>query len=285
MSEGSLQLARGLSDPELEAVADLEQRVLALDGGRLKLEWNTLRTRKGIEIEDLLWWEDDRLVGFCGLYAFGPPSLELVGMVDPDRRRHGIGTALLDAALPVARGRGFDPVLLVVPRESAGGRALAERRGATVEHSEHALVLDGVPQASPRDPEISLRSATAADAPRLSSLLAAGFGHAPDDLAADMANDTGSTIVVMRGGDTVGTLRLSHDGDVAGIYGFVVDPALQGRGIGREVLGRVCAQLQEEGARQVRLEVAVDNDRALGLYTSLGFTRTQTEDYYQLPAP
>jgi len=34
----------------------------------------------------------------------------------------------------------------------------------------------------------------------------------------------------------------------------------------------------------IRLEVAVENDRALGLYTSLGFARVATEDYWRLPA-
>jgi ribosomal protein S18 acetylase RimI-like enzyme len=34
----------------------------------------------------------------------------------------------------------------------------------------------------------------------------------------------------------------------------------------------------------VHLEVTVDNDRALNLHTSLGFTRVATEDYYALPS-
>jgi ribosomal protein S18 acetylase RimI-like enzyme len=41
--------------------------------------------------------------------------------------------------------------------------------------------------------------------------------------------------------------------------------------------------LREEGAARVHLEVSVDNDRALGLYTSIGFTQMITEDYYALP--
>jgi len=40
-----LTLPHGLSPAELTAVADLEQRVIAADGGRLKLEWPTLRAR------------------------------------------------------------------------------------------------------------------------------------------------------------------------------------------------------------------------------------------------
>lgn len=51
------------------------------------------------------------------------------------------------------------------------------------------------------------------------------------------------------------------------------------------MLRRVCRQLRVEGARRIGLEVAVDNDRALGLYTSIGFTEATTEDYYALTMP
>jgi ribosomal protein S18 acetylase RimI-like enzyme len=34
--------------------------------------------------------------------------------------------------------------------------------------------------------------------------------------------------------------------------------------------------------RRVGLEVAVENERALGLYTSIGFRPVTTEDYYAL---
>ena len=49
------------------------------------------------------------------------------------------------------------------------------------------------------------------------------------------------------------------------------------------MLRRACQQLRDEGARRIGLEVAVDNERALGLYTSIGFTAVTTEDYYAIP--
>ena len=67
------------------------------------------------------------------------------------------------------------------------------------------------------------------------------------------------------------------------MYGFAVEPVRQGRGIGRDVLRRVCHRLRDEGAPRIGLEVAIENDRALSLYTSLGFARVTTEDYYALP--
>ncbi len=275
-----LELARGLTDSALSALSELEQRVVAADGGRLKLEWRSLRSRNGREVEDLLWWQEDRLAGFLGLYVHGPPAVELAGMVDPESRRRGIGTALLDAALPICRERGYHPVLLIVPRSSAAGRELALSRGADLDHSEHALVLTGAPADGATDPAIAVRPATTADGPEIVRLLAAGFGPPSHDIP---DSDIPRWLVVERDGDRVGALAVTSHENTGSVHGFVIDPPRQGQGIGRDVLRRVCRDLRQRGATRVALEVAVENDRALGLYTSLGFEPVTTEDYYSLP--
>lgn len=275
-----LERAAGLSSEALLAIADLERRVVEADGGRLKLEWGTLRRRSGDSVEDLLWWEGDRLAGFLGFYGYGS-SLELAGMVAPDARRRGIATALLDAAMPLCRERGPRQVLLIVPRSSVGGQRLAVRRGGVLDHSEHALTLSGAPTGGPRDPALSLRPASAADVPFLSRLFEAGFGGpAPDDLLGRLDAPDERTIVIELSGSAVGTLRVTREGDDAGVYGFVVDPPWQGRGIGRDALRRTCEELRAGGVRRIRLEVAVENDRALALYTGVGFEPVATEDYF-----
>lgn len=276
--------ASGLTDADLVAIADLERRVIACDGGRLKLEWGVLRSRSGTQVDDLLWRDSfDRVTGFVGFYSFGSADLELAGMVDPAVRRTGIGSALLNAAMPIARERGFGQALLVTPRSSAAGRAFARAHHAALEHSEHFLSLGATPTAEPLDPALTLRPAVAADRDDVVRVLAAGFGSAPADLS--IANTaTEQTQVIERGGAIVGTLRIARDEPhLAGIYGLAVDPRYQGQGIGRDVLNRVCRQLREAGAERVTLEVAVDNDRALDLYLSVGFERQTTEDYYALP--
>jgi GNAT superfamily N-acetyltransferase len=173
-----LERAAGLSPRALQAIADLERRVVDADGGRLKLEWGCLRNRTGGRVEDLLWWERDRLLGFLGLYSFGA-SVELAGMVAPDARRRGIGTALLDAALPLCRERRHQPVLLIVPRSSDAGRRLALGRGGWLDHSEHALVLSDAPAGSPRGTAVGLRCAAPVDIPVVARLLELGFGDPP----------------------------------------------------------------------------------------------------------
>jgi ribosomal protein S18 acetylase RimI-like enzyme len=274
-----VELSTGLSAAALDAIADLERRVVDADGGRLKLEWETLRHRSGDDAEDVLWWDGERLLGFLGIYAHGAPTLELAGMVDPAARKRGIGTALLDAAQGLCREREHDAVLLVVPRPSAAGRSLALRRGGRLEHSEHALELHGEPASVPEKPDIVVRAASPADQQALREILRLAFDWEPPATATHDPN----ALVVEQDGRPIGTARLYVEGDRAGIYGFAIHPGQQGHGIGRDVLHRMCQTARAAGATTVHLEVATDNDRALNLYTSLGFEPVITEDYYALP--
>jgi ribosomal protein S18 acetylase RimI-like enzyme len=274
-----VNLSAGLSPTALNAITELERRVVAVDGGRLKLEWNALRHRSGRDVEDVLWWDGKRLLGFLGIYTHGAPTIELAGMVDPAVRRRGIGTALLDAGLRVCQQREHASVLLVVPRTSVAGRLLAQRRGGSLDHCEHALQLLGEPTEVPADPRVTVRTAVPADWQAVRELLRLGFGWEPPEAAGRDLN----TLVVEQDGQPIGTVRLILEGDQAGVYGFVIHPDHQGRGIGRDVLHRLCRTARAAGATTVHLEVATDNDRALNLYTSLGFRSVITEDYYALP--
>jgi ribosomal protein S18 acetylase RimI-like enzyme len=258
---------------QLAEVAALADEVVAHDGGRLKLELSHLETAPA---EAALAHEDGRLVGFAAVYAFGGQETEIAGMVGPDSRRRGVGTSLLASLLPSAPP---PSALLVVPAGTTAGRAFALARGGTLAHSEHFLVLDGTP-ATPEDPETVLRPAVEDDLPELARVLAAAFGEPPRGLRLDHPGDT--TYVVERAGEVVGTVRLSVHEEWGGVYGFAVDPAQQGRGIGRDVLARVCRLLRADGRSRVTLEVETQNESALGLYTSSGFVREAGENYWRV---
>jgi ribosomal protein S18 acetylase RimI-like enzyme len=279
-----LEELRGISADNRSGIADLERRVIAHDGGRLKLEWGSLDARSGEQVDDLVWRDGEKVVGFLGLYGFGHPTLELTGMVDPSCRRQGIGSALLAAGLAAGEGRGYTRALLVVPRSTPAGVAFAESRGGVLEHSEYFLVLTTDPVARPQDPALTLRPAQPDDVAEVVRILEAAFGWTPPaDSVVARADRTEQSLVAERDGRIVATLRTVRTETGGAIYGLAVDPPLQGRGIGRDLLTRVCRELRAGGAEQVTLEVAVDNDRAIELYLSIGFEERATEDYYQLP--
>jgi ribosomal protein S18 acetylase RimI-like enzyme len=277
-----LEQSYGLTDTALEAIAGLERRVVATDGGRLKLEWGTLRRRPADAVRDLLCWEGDHLVGFLGIYGHQWDHLEVTGMVDPAVRRRGIGRALFDAALPLCRAAQKDRLLLVVPRVSPGGGELARGYGMTYEHSEHALRLGARPEPAAACSDLSLRPSNEDDIPALADMYTEAFGHAPSNLG-EMVTRESRPLIISRDEQPIGTIAAVREGRRGAIYGFIVVPPLRGHGIGREVLARVCRDLFDSGMSHVEVEVEVENDNALGLYTSTGFRLAATDDYYELP--
>jgi ribosomal protein S18 acetylase RimI-like enzyme len=67
---------------------------------------------------------------------------------------------------------------------------------------------------------------------------------------------------------------------VLNIHDIAVDPALRGRGIGRELLAAVEAHARELGCGKVTLEVRSDNVRGMAAYRRAGFQSTQPETFF-----
>jgi ribosomal-protein-alanine N-acetyltransferase len=67
----------------------------------------------------------------------------------------------------------------------------------------------------------------------------------------------------------------------AHLLNITVTPALQGRGLGRELLGRVLRLARDYRARELLLEVRASNTVAYHLYKSEGFSEIgRRRDYY-----
>jgi ribosomal-protein-alanine N-acetyltransferase len=69
----------------------------------------------------------------------------------------------------------------------------------------------------------------------------------------------------------------------ASVHTIGVDPAWQGKGIGRALLRALLARA-DEAAAPVYLEVRTDNAAAIGLYEAHGFTRIGTRRRYYWPS-
>jgi len=283
---GHLKAVLGLARDDLAGIEELAAACVAVDGGRLKLEWRTIKTRPADEVSDFLWMAPEGVVGFLGLYGFRSDQVEICGMVHPSWRRQGIFSRLFEAAVAEAAKRGAPHALLVVDRLYEAGAAFARAAGGTIEHSEHRMVLGNDPAAYVPDPLVWVRPAEMTDAAFVVSCLAEAFDLPAPQLQLDeierLANAYPGTFVIERGTELVGTIRVERGEHGADIYGFAVSAPYRGRGIGRQVLSGIARQLVSEGVSRVGLEVSVSNDSALGLYRSCGFEVTGTEDYYEV---
>ena len=123
------------------------------------------------------------------------------------------------------------------------------------------------------------------DAPAVVALWhACGLTRPWNDPATDLANAVAtatSTVLVARlpelvpgepGAGVAGTVMAGYDGHRGWLYYLAVDPALQGRGIGRSLVVAAEAWLAAQGAGKVQLMVRMSNTAVLGFYDSLGYS-------------
>lgn len=68
-----------------------------------------------------------------------------------------------------------------------------------------------------------------------------------------------------------GMLRGWDEGYEVPSLGIAIHPSYRGGGLGRALMHFLHAAAARRGARRVRLRVSPDNDRAIGLYSSLGY--------------
>ena len=80
-------------------------------------------------------------------------------------------------------------------------------------------------------------------------------------------------LAVMEGGSVVGVAALAHSSTHTELLHLSVDVSKQGRGVGSAAVDVLVAHVAETrpDAREVRLTVHPDNDRAQRLYRSRGF--------------
>ena len=232
---------------------------------------------------DFVWRVDGRVVGYAATYGFGGGDTEIVAVVHPAFRRRGIGMGLVRAAIDFVHRGGFARALVVVPRTSEGGQALARRLGATISHSEAAMTLqEAPPDTLGPGAGLDVRAATLADVPTLGEIGAAAFGSPVDEAMAISRSSvlaTGRTIQVFSyEGTDVAMISVASEGTEASIAGFAVRPEWQGRGFGRAILRWVAGRLAATG-HAVTIEVDVTNARAANLYLETGFREDRIYDY------
>ncbi|SDB86110.1 GNAT family N-acetyltransferase [Shouchella lonarensis] len=267
-----------LSSEQKKSIKGLQQTVENVDGIRMKLNWDMLEMERG-ESEDYFYYEDGVLRGYFAVYSFGN-KLECTGMVAPEVRRRGIARQML-ADVWQDWGRQTERFLLNAPLDSENGNAFIRAVGGKRAFTEYQLVCKEIPVPSIK-PGVKIRPAVEQDEAVIYAFDVEGFEMTTGEVKSMYAN-TGMTGLYMIeiDGITVGKLRLDRQEKESWIYGFVLTKEKRGQGIGRAALTDVVHREVTNG-KEVWLDVAVENEAALSLYRSCGFTMSGAQIYYQL---
>jgi ribosomal protein S18 acetylase RimI-like enzyme len=274
------------TEEDIAAVEALNAVCNAFEGLHMRLVMQALRTRTGEQVQDLLYYADNKLVGFLSMEGAGDGDREVVAMVHPAYRRRGIGTVLLEAAGAIYRPAGVKQFILICEESSPSGRAFVDSIGAKRDFAEHQMELETLQVGNTPTERLVVRPAGADERTMLISVLATGFGDSSEmttrivDMFLKKSNR--QFYLAERDGEPVGCLNVDGmDGEPA-IYAFTILPDYRGRGYGRQLLEEVIHRLQAGGVKKVLIEVETLNASALGLYQSCGFRIVTTYGYYKL---
>jgi ribosomal protein S18 acetylase RimI-like enzyme len=277
---------QGLTEGELAEIEQLAHICNTCDGLDLKLNWGILRARPSDEVNDFLFYQQGRLVGYLPIFVFTSHEAELSGMVHPDYRRQGIFSMLFHEAKEESRRRGLQRLFLIVEHTSRSGQAFAASLSPQYHHSEYKMVLGEWQRPQIFSPALEFRQAHPGEGRILAQITAAAFKidvHKIDWYTRNVMEEPSRRFyVALLDGDYVGKIDVLLDEYEAFIYGFSVLPEHQHKGYGRQILARTIQAIQEMGQTCIAFEVAVENEHALSLYQSCGFYETGSYDYYCL---
>jgi len=251
----------------------------AADGTSPLDEAALLRLRHGLD-GVTLWRYDD--VGFALLRGH---DLDLA--VAPASRGRGVGAALAQTAMTSA------PLGVTAwsHADHPAAAALAAALGFTAARQLWVMSREAGPVEVPEVEGVTIRGYRDTDADEVLRVNAAAFAHHPEqgsmdaaDLAERMAEpwfdpdgllvaDTGSGLLAFH-------WTKQHDAEHGEVYVVAVDPAAQGRGLGKAVTAAGLAHLASLGVRRIILYVESDNTAAIATYSRLGFEHTSTHVQY-----
>ncbi len=96
-------------------------------------------------------------------------------------------------------------------------------------------------------------------------------GDDREGVAQFLARNSGLSRVAVDGSAIVGVALCGHDGRRGHIYHLAVDPAYQGRGLGKRLLDECLDGLRRAGIQRVIILVAEDNQRGAEFWKRCGW--------------
>ncbi|RJO78760.1 mycothiol synthase [Nocardia panacis] len=287
-----------LDDAAAVAVRALLDRAAAADGVAPVSEQAVLSLTRPGAARHLVAERDGAIVGYANLVAAHGehPAMAEIG-VDPEARGAGIGTELVRAAL-AAGGAG---ARVWAHGDRPAARAVATRLGLATARElwqmRRSLATPELPELSIPDGIVLRTYAGPTDDAEILRVNGAAFAWHPEqggwtesditDRRAEPWFDPAGLFLAVDAADPDRLLgfhwtkvHLDEDPALGEVYVVGVDPAAQGRGLGRLLTLAGLRYLRGRDLDEVLLYTEADNDAAVRTYTRLGFAPAHIDIAY-----
>lgn len=245
-----------------------------------------------------LLYEDCSLKSILSVFAPTGEEAEIYGCTHPESRRKGYFKRLLTLAEAELVKAGIPEILFVCEARSQEGKAMIERLGGTLSHTEYSLRYYSIPDGAESGmhtaaiigergniKRLQLYKAEAADFNQLVDASCQIFNDTRENSAhyirGTMESNHRQQLKAVLDGRIIGFAGVSRREGENSIFGLGILPDCQGKGYGREMLRQLLLHIRKEWDGDITLEVDSTNEKAFRLYTSEGFGVEKAFEYYR----
>lgn len=282
-------LKKYIGEKDKEEIEELEEICINEDKVNLKLELDyrsyiNKNFKNNInEINEFLYYINNKLVGYLGISNFTGNIAEINGMVHPSFRGIGIFTKLFEIALEECRKRNFDEILLLCDDKSYSAIKFIENKNGVYSFSECRMKYKNnyIQEVNKKISLVKVKNKNIDEINNLNSIF---FGGELKELILpeDEEKNNSITYLIKLYEKSIGKIKVTKDLDSAFISGFGIIPEFRGNGYGKVALIETLNNLNKDKINDVELDVEIRNKKALNLYKNCGFKEQSIMNYYSI---
>jgi len=310
-----------LTKEDIELIKQLEKVCIDHDNAVMKLEldykylFGIGAKESTTAINEYMYYYDNRLIGYIGSSDFSDVYVEVMGLVDPEYRRQGIFSELMEMVIHYMNQHlAYKSILILSDRLSESGKGFIHSLNVSLHHCEYEMYYheknalansssakninsNSVGGDVVNNCIIHLVKATNKDAKEIAMQNRIYFDDVFDTdqsienslykeeklIYPEEEEKKGMLIfMALHENEVIGKVNIQISNSLGGIYGLGVKPGYRSKGYGRQILKLAITELQHRECSQTMLQVEAENEHALNMYKDCGFVTTSTMEYWLL---
>ncbi|MCW8399205.1 GNAT family N-acetyltransferase [Legionella sp. PATHC038] len=272
-----------LNEDQLNDLEQLKTVCKKKDGSVPNLYTHLLTQKRNLPTI-LLHYDKHHLVGFLSVFFFYEDAVEISLLVHPDYRRKGIAKKMLHTILPLVKEQGFSKLVFSSP--SHLNQQWIADLGFIYMHSEYYMERHDLNPLLDYKKNLTYRTATEQDIPLLCVLDEACFFKTQSELIPRfehiLSDRTYQIILAFEDNHLIGKAHIRWQKHGATLSDIAVLPVRQGKGLGTALISHCINYALSEGKPELNLDVETHNQKALNLYTRLGFLTQNSCEYWEV---
>lgn len=271
-----------LTEVELNQLSCLSVLCQEVDGGTPLLYEHLLSQARSSQC-NLLYFDNEQLIGFLSIYFFYSDACEVSVLIAPNHRRQGLATRLIQTILPLLKAKKMKQ--LIFSTAASGQEAWMKKLGFTYKNSEYQMQRQSYEPILTAREALVITKATEENIPTLCAIDEVCFGTQINMIARfqNLLNDSDYTILIAKlNGEIIGKAHIRWQPKGAHFSDIAVLPEYQAQGFGGQILSYCINQGLAQGKVKQSLDVETSNSQALNLYTRHGFKIIKKYDFWAI---